>query len=455
MNPTDSLPQKTNIFSFRAGADGAALLQNENLILDFTAEYALSSDDVYEEWSNYVFKDSITQELTILTDDVGKVYDTLRTYSHSKQTSDGSALLAQLNVGYQQKDVWMARLGVDYIMNDSGWFNNMAQSPSFFARRIMNIDKDGDQSKWGIHSPLYTTFDALYHYAPKFSPASKKLGNDDNALKDDGQTDSYNIAAFSKNSWTTSTLTRKEIALVNRLSDPSIQMSLPNGLATSNRTGVQAKLLGGFGAGNALEAQALFLQMDEMDALDTLGKMSFSEMGVGMKIGLFKLLNMEPPGVEFVEFSGSAKMSSRKLAGAEQTSQFINAGLYARFLKRFGFAMGFQMIDMEVDQELAVVSIPIVKGTQNQWMVGLDYTLAPNAWLSINFGKIHAKNTYQSMTYDYDNDGKVDVDMSNLPTYLSGSVTDAIANGDVTYVDRSLVNEFTQTLIEATIYVDF
>jgi hypothetical protein len=36
--------------------------------------------------------------------------------------------------------------------------NNLAQSPQFFARRILNTDKDGAQIKYGVNAPLYSFF---------------------------------------------------------------------------------------------------------------------------------------------------------------------------------------------------------------------------------------------------------------------------------------------------------
>ena len=81
---------------------------------------------------------------------------------------------------------------------------------------------------------------------------------------ENGQTKSYNIAPYSKTSYTTATYTRKELALIDELSDANIQMALPNGLATTNRTGVRANLLAGFGKDNLVEVQGLFTKMDQV-----------------------------------------------------------------------------------------------------------------------------------------------------------------------------------------------
>ena len=154
-----------------------------------------------------------------------------------KETLNGTALLVTLNAGYKVSDLNL-NLVVDFVRNDSNWFNNLAQSPQFFAQRILNTDKDGNSIRYGVNAPLYSSFDALYNYVPKFSPASTSLATDDGGIRD-GQTESYNIAPFNKNSWGTAIYTRNQLALIETMTDPALQLSLPNGLATSNRMGAR------------------------------------------------------------------------------------------------------------------------------------------------------------------------------------------------------------------------
>jgi hypothetical protein len=156
INALDSLPQRTFVTAVRVGGDVASFLSKPDLILDLTAEYARSSDDVYHQ--------SIV---------VSGTSDT--TYLAEKQVLDGNAVLATLNAGYKSGNTWKVQFSGNYIMNDSNWFNNLAQSPQFFAQRILNTDRDGTVSKYGVNAPLYSTFGALYHFTPKFSPAQQLL----------------------------------------------------------------------------------------------------------------------------------------------------------------------------------------------------------------------------------------------------------------------------------------
>ena len=433
INPFDIDAQQTMVVSGRLGADVAGILGSKNLVADLVGEYAMSNDKVY----THVYTENGTDEdgETIYKDNV------------SDEKLTGSAILATMNVGYKT-DSWRAVLTVNGVRNDSNWFNNLAQSPSFFAQRVMNSDMDGNTVKYGVNSPLYSTFDALYNFTPKFSPVATTLGTDDNAFAN-GQAESYNIAPYSKNSWGTNVYTRSQLALLATLDDPALQMSLPNGLATSNRLGAQA--VGTFNLKEFLEVQGLFSMFQQVKPLFGFEKVAFTEYGGGAKFDVFKLLGFAKP----LEISGSYKHSERKMdldaavvgvAGTgEFKSDFINAGLYLQFLPRLGFAGGFQYITTEyndIGADYRWTTAPLMKGKQMQWMVGFDYTVAENAWLSINIGQATVEN-------DYNTAGLVGAGSANgamnLPTYY-----------DVTKDESGLYkHKFSQTLMEASINVEF
>lgn len=447
VNPFDTTAQKTLVVSGRAGADVAGLLNNKNLVLNLVGEYAFSSD-----------KDAFDESVT------------------------GSALLFNMNLGYKMGSSLNANLTVDFIRNDEKWFNNLAQSPSFFAQRVLNSDKDGNTVKYGVNSPLYSTFDALYNYSPKFSPVTSSLGTNDDAIAA-GQTESYNIAPYNKNSWGSNVYSRAQLQVLETLNDPSVQLSLPNGLATSNRMGAQ--VVAKFNWEESVDVTGMFsmFQLVKGDAL--VDKASFMEFGGGVKADLFKIAGFSKP----LEISASYKHSERKadylassvtplgLPGltAELKSNFINAGFYAQYLPRLGVTAGFQMITTEINDVQAGTDAlftydnvkfktPIMKGTQMQWMVGLDYTIADNAWLSINAGMVTVENEYKLMggkadsytvTFDAAGNANPSKDWSftsgernsiNLPDYYYNNASAPAA---------SVTQKFTQSIFEASINVEF
>jgi len=440
----DSVPQKTSIVAVRAGADIAGILGSSSLVANLTAEFAMSKDE-------------------------------------SPELVEGQALLAQIDLGY--KGFAEIVLSSSYIKNDSAWFNNVAQSPSFFARRVLNSDKDlgcrtGDGgpcsnqtfnlSKYGVYSPLYSSFDALYFFTPKHSPMNASLGPGE--PKGTGQTISYNNSPYAKTSWNPSVLTRAELALLEELSDLNLQMALPGGFATPNRVGFQEVLTANW---NGLaEVKGLFASYEQISAgASEIAK--YTEFGGGAKVDVLGILGFEKNPLEI---SGSYKSSAKVQGAAEYTSDFLNAGLYYRFYKRFGLAFGFQQINSNLNESgaellyaqtgnLKISIVPITIATQNQWMVGLDYTVAKNAWLSINYGIMSVENTYKLETtgeykyidkyvdagegkcFEAKKDKCVDGKLTNMPGY---AIVNAIAPGTT-----ELKHEFSRNILEATINVEF
>jgi len=437
----DSLPQKTFVVAGRAGADVAGILEIGSLIANLTGEFAMSND---------------------------KVYDLAGIESEQEK---GKAILAQMDLGYKGFASTDIVLSSSFIRNDSSWFNNVAQSPSFFARRVLNSDKDlgcrtgdtgpcSDQtfnlSKYGVYSPLYSSFDALYFFTPKHSPMRATFSAEGPKAED--QTISFNNSPYAKTSWNPSTFTRAELALLEELSDLNLQMALPGGFATSNRQGYQEVLTANWKG--LVEIKGLFANYEQLSA--TAEKVAkYKELGGGAKV---------TPGWG-VELSGSYKNSGKEqewdnYGKAEYTSDFINAGLYYRFFKRFGLAFGFQQINSKLDtsgvnalysqmNNLNIGIVPIIKAKQNQWMAGVDYTVAKNAWLSINYGIMNVENTYKLKTqtddddiygYSYVDDGNIKAE-TNMPGYAVVNAIDKKAN--------ELIHKFSRNILEATINVEF
>jgi len=419
INPYEYGPQNTFVLSARAGADVGGLVKQKGLSADVVVEYAMSVNK---------------QKTPAYVNELGL------TVPEAEESINGSALLATLNAGYEVENSWSAGLGIDVVMNDEKWFNNLAQSPSFFAQRILNSDKDGNTVKYGVNSPLYSTFDALYNYSPKFSPVGRTLGTDDDAFFA-GQSESYNIAPYNKNSWGSNVYSAAQLALINQMIDPALQSALPNGLATANRKGFRVSLKGDWQ--NKIEAQALvniFNQVTpESEAIDNV---SYKEFGGGAKFDIAKLAGLN----KAAEVSGSFKRSENTVtpkAGTEAkiTSNFINIGASFQFLPRLGFTAGFQMIDTDYGTSSLInpnvgLDVPFMKSNQTHWMVGFDYVVADNAWLAINFGMINVKNDY--------NLAVVGEELRNLPDYYY------TVDGATTFEHK-----FSQAIFEASINVEF
>ena len=448
INPLDLEPQRTTILAGRLGVDVAGLMANKDLTLDLMGEYAMSSDKLYEY-----------EVVTTTAEDGTEIQNIER----NEVNNDGQAILATLNAGYKMPVGLNIQLSANYIMNDSNWYNNLAQSPQFFASRILNTDKDGNTIRYGVNSPLYSTFGALYYFDPKFTPVSTQLATtDDPTIK--GQTQSYNIAPMAKNSWRNLVYTRKELALMSTMLDPAVQMSLPNGLATPNRNGVKADLKVGFN--DFVEVGGLFtmLKQDKSDNF-AFKEAEFMEYGGGLKWNVFKMLGFTLPlelsgsykhSVKTQELTDDAKAIMPVADKGELSLDFINAGLYVQYMPRLGLSAGLQMIDMKFDALSSAMASPgyvnpLLKGKQMQWMVGLDYTVGDGVYLALNYGWITTENTYNTSS---------GVIGTNMPNYAEIAVNDAEGNPMVNEDGSAVVvpeykHKFSQAVVQAVLNVNF
>lgn len=417
---SDSLPinpfgseYDNQVLSGRAGVDVSTLLKMPNLIAELTAEYAQSI-------TNY---------------GIGE--------------TDGSAVALQVMGGYKTEKTFAGHAQVNFLSNDHAFYNPLAQTPSFLARRVLNTDKDPHTIKFGVQSPMYTTFDALYRFNPRFTPMA--VGSPLSSGADDlktRQSDSYQIAPFEKTGWNNAVLDGNELALVQEyFSDPVLQMSLPFGPATHNREGLQARL--SMDALNKnIQVQTLFSQLKEKEASIIDNKAEFSEMGGGLLINAGGLLGWELP----LQLSGSMVLGTREQGISKMESSFLNASLYYKYHVRFGVAAGLQQITQDWTSAPELFGVSLAKSNQVQWNVGLDYSLARNIWLSISYGQMQVANTYES-SLGVDANGKLisgdDDGTPQLPYYYhAGPQVDA--NTAV-----SFEHEFRRSILEAMVNVDF
>ena len=427
INPLEVGLQNTLVLSGRVGADVAGILNNKNLVLDLVGEYAMSINKT---------------KMPAVTDETGTVV----LVPETEESENGSAILATLNAGYKVDNSWSAGLTLDVIMNDEKWFNNMAQSPSFFAQRILNSDKDGETVKYGVNSPLYSTFDALYNYSPKFSPVTRTLKTDGKGFEQ-GQSNSYNIALYNKNSWGSNVYSAAQLALLSMMIDPAVQLALPNGLATANRKGFRALIKGDWE--EKIEAQALASIFNQVKTgSEVIDNVSYKEFGGGAKFNIAKIVGFS----KAAEFSGSIKHSENETSlktgeSAKITSNFVNVGASFQFLPRLGFTAGFQMINTDygiggVMNSIVGADVPLLKSQQTHWMVGFDYVVGDNAWLAINYGMINVKNDY--------NIAAVGESARNLPDYY-----EAPEAAPGTLPATTYTHKFSQSIFEASINVEF
>ena len=367
----DTMAQNTKIGDFRGGIDLGSMMDAKNWSLCASLEMALSSDDS-------AFYDTTGWRAAAPADTQA-----------TKRTISGNAFRAVLNAGYKMPDIFTIALDIGFINNTSNFRNELAQTPDFIGRRIMNTENDAMTSPISVTMPLYSTFDALYQQVFKFAPSEKNPSW-------------WYKEPFSKNSYNPMVFTQSELAAMkysyfnSQYLDPSVQLVMPFGPATPNRTGVNGNATLGF-LNDQLQAKVLFASLKEIDTTlipatstspaKTVPKTAYSQAGGGIKAELGKFIKWRYPfnisaGVMSSKASNDGIAGDTNFPAGSITSNFYTGNLYFKFWKRAAFLFGLEFINNDFTTSATF--------TQNQLLtaIGLEYKVSEGAYVTGTVGQI-------------------------------------------------------------------
>jgi len=341
----DTSAQRTSIGAVRADCDVARWLNLPDAVVRPYGEAAFSFDDT--AWYNNGNK---------------------RDLRHSKIT--GNAAYGGVRI---QMPLYCAmRIGLDirYIRNDVNFRNELAQSPTFIGKRIMNIESDSLSGKT-VTPNHYSTFDALYNHVFKFCPSD--------------ETNLWQKAPFAKDAYTDVVYTRDELKkMAAENLDPSLQLVMPYGPATPNRQGIVADFSAG-ATDSAMQARALFSALSErkpdMDYASGT-TCAFLQAGMGLKADVsawWKRLSYP------LRISGSFVRSSARnsQSGFAITSNFTNAGIYWKFYKQTALLGGMQFI-----HNTFTIDEARLFQKQIHWSTGIVWSVTQGADIVAGIGRI-------------------------------------------------------------------
>lgn len=406
LNENDSvIARDLRVASGRAGVDLAGFLGKENLTLEVLGEYALSTESDRYAW--HFKKDSLPG---------GPV-----TYSDNEIPApagkDGKAMTLELGAGYQPADSgYGIQLTADYLRNEAAFLNPLAQSPTFVPTRVMNTENDTG------NGALYSTFDALYDGVYKFSPAESSTVNQQ--------------APYTKLAYNNGIFSPEDLARFN--GDPLVQLALPFGLATPNRSGLNARLSGHWR--HIVHATVQAAMLDEMEGQGALPKRSYSQYGGGVKLELGRWLNISPLdfSASFTQNKSTRDKTAGDLASPDVSTDLLMLGFHWSFFTKWGLLAGYQQANLTTARfaaEKGATDAAVhvyqydVDMPQKNLRAGLEYALTSKAYLMVGGGFI-------AVEYKAKNKG-----------------TTANAEGPV--AARDVDRDFSQLLSQAVIRVKF
>lgn len=345
------LAKQTAIFGGRFNPSSSLLIDSDLFTAGINAEGAFSIDN-----------DSMSYSIDAPSGD--------STLNMSKVNGFAVAVGANGQVTLGESGV--LAFNVDFISNSRDYRNDMAQSPTFLGQRIMNIEND-----YSHNSRLYTTFDALYNNVFKFTPSANNSWT-----KQPTRKISYFTAILSPEEVMTK-LDDEKVRL-----DEALQLVMPFGPATPNRTGITGKVNAQL-LSKAVDVGVSFASLSEIDP-DSIGGIAmgitnFMQLGGGFSVDV---AHWAPP-LNTLRLSFGLSLESAKNDGAvgvdssamDVASSFVNLGFYYNFWQRFSLLGGFQSIV----SEHAIEKFSIA---QNQWSAGVEYKVSDGGKITGRFGRV-------------------------------------------------------------------
>lgn len=391
----DSIIQNGSVFSANLGAKIGSVISNPNLIADLDVDFAHSA------WEYFSARDMDVD--SIQNDSVSWGY-----FKPVYETKSGNAVNIAVTAGWKAES-WTAKAKGGFLMNDSLFRSDLAQTPVFFAStgRIFNTEQD----MTGLLKH-YNTFDALYHSVHRFvaedkneyakSPYDKiaysnyvgggmnpSMGSWNASVSAAGE--AYGLAlvaaALAADSASIATTTKAlaaakmalySTALYGSGFDRDLQLVLPGGEASANRVGpkfgLDFDLMQG---GLEVKAEGYMLQETKGTIVDSLGqpaaeKAKFQQIQAGARVRADRFITgWNKP----IELSGSVGLSSAKGgASLDYQSTAINAGLYVGVIKRLAVLGGYQLIDGKD-------KVFFVDRKQSNLAGGLEFKIQEGAYL--------------------------------------------------------------------------
>ncbi len=342
-----------------------------------------------------------TQEIVDQAGTVAPVRHPILGLLHVQDTElKDDALRATLHAGWRETETGPLGLSLDaaFLRNGKDYVNDVAQSPEFLGRRILN---SANQVK-GFGG--YNTFDALYNHVYTVDPVTSANTSEWWATdtKTYNGTNNWFRAPQFKNSYTNVAMTRSERVASAGALDPQLQMLYPYGPATPNRQGIDAALSAKILDGK-IEAGIQFASLKEQDGhvLDSATAapgLAFGRIGAGVKVQAGQWLGWDKritvSAGYLADNAKQAAYSYKDTAYAEANvkSALLNAGLYANVWKGLSFLAGYQQIKSNPYRGYTVAGKTKTADqadlTQGNWAVGLEYRIAAGVYATAEYGAI-------------------------------------------------------------------
>ena len=404
--------EKNNVLSFELGYDNK---QASGLNFGAGAEYALSNWNHWqhkkEAADSVLVLDFITVDIPSIVAPDGKntanyyPYYTKKApnYKPSKyklslieEINGQTALLGNAFVSYNEDQIEV-KLSGHFLKTDKDFESELASSPAFLPNLpILNSDATLDANLQQFRtSSLENMYYSLYYTLPltamtiingeQGSPSGLCKGSRDRLYQAVCLDNNYKLAHYYRNAYTQRTYTRLErmdTSFASRL-DPSVNLALPYGYATPDRTGGDADLI--FVWNKAVNIRGIFGKYSSENS-------DYTRLGGGAEVNVARLVDLSNA------LAVSASYEQSKQESIIQTNR-IMAGFKVGIWRGLSLLGGFQQLSKEFETPYLGV---INKIGERLVIGGPQIKISERANFDLQYGLLSNSIEGSGITYDLD-----------------------------------------------------
>jgi len=386
------------------GIDIASLAGLDGWKADLNGEYAQSW---YQSW--WFNKTSETSKRpkadttkTIVNGEMVNVaniiYETVSADAYST-TDNGSLNSGAVHITLElapPKSIADALLKFRWVQNGKYFISELAQSPSYFASSVLNssaVNSLRSGSLEGLYFAVYSN-NALTQLSLL---GKKNVTYFNRTLADDYNLyNNYRKAHFIRTGYTGNTLTPAErMALDPALLDPAINLSMPWGVATPDRSGFLLNLEGAIldnkvslnASANMLNQNTSFIAGEKAP--------SYLDFGAGFSAEVGRFIDLSKPLVLQAGFE-----KSTETGGYDRNSQSLKAGLRWGIWGPISLLGGFEKVEKDYGTAMRDESSGTVISLQASEMLvlaGPEVKLSEGAYFNLQGGVLN--NEYNSSAF--------------------------------------------------------
>ena len=421
--------EDNSLISVELGFDSKKLLPTLPVTFGLDGEFAMSKWSAEMEYFAAIREKMYTIAQGAVIDENGNQVNTIYVstedqpgdteYKEDVGETDGNAFYV---TPYVKADIAgiEADLKATYLKTDKDFWSEMASAPNYRGGSIIlnsnalysNEIYSSAIGAFGMSS-LENLYLSVYNSNPlnatnllTSQPLVNALSNtDESQYLYSKLYNNYKNAHFYRNGYDAGTIKRLELEQAVFTLDPTVNMALPFGLATPDRNGFNVSFNATWNDAVTLNAYFAQIKQDSVSVDLATGaaiENTYTEFAVGGNVDIGRLANLDRK----ILLQGSYDHAEEK-EFLKRKSDRIMGGASADVWGPFAFQAGIQMAKTQFENELPVTAFSTITNVEEMFVLaGPKVRIAPNSYLTVQYGMLTDKMNLNTYAIGVDADGK-------------------------------------------------